>query len=111
MTLFSSHCLSLERNQIFIIQTSLSFLIVFFFYFLDLFKDQPLKEVMQEAVQRHFQGISFRERGAGYAIDSHMTNEGFNVRVGVDWQTGKVIMYNTNLILRLEILLKWFLSW
>ncbi len=31
---------------------------------------------MFEALQRHFVGISFRERNAGSAIDEHMRDEG-----------------------------------
>ena len=52
-------------------------------------KDQPLGEVMQEALQRHFQGVVFRERNAGIKIDSEMKEEGFNNRIGVDLATGK----------------------
>jgi len=44
---------------------------------------------MQEALQKHFQGINFRERNAGTTIDAHMKDEGFNVVAGVDLQTGK----------------------
>jgi len=53
-------------------------------------KDQPLGEVMQEALQRHFQGVVFRERNAGIKIDSEMKEEGFNNRIGVDLATGFV---------------------
>ncbi|XP_055887026.1 glycogen debranching enzyme-like isoform X1 [Biomphalaria glabrata] len=52
--------------------------------------DQPLYEVMQEALNRHAQGVSFRERNAGVQIDDQMTDLGFNVQVGIDWSTGFV---------------------
>lgn len=53
-------------------------------------KEMPLEEVVQEAIQRHFEGISFRERNAGYQIDSQMCPEGFNVNAGIDLRTGFV---------------------
>ncbi|XP_027724061.1 glycogen debranching enzyme isoform X1 [Vombatus ursinus] len=52
--------------------------------------DQPLYEVIQEAMQRHLQGIQFRERNAGPQIDRNMKDEGFNITAGVDDQTGFV---------------------
>ncbi|XP_061489672.1 glycogen debranching enzyme isoform X1 [Rhineura floridana] len=53
-------------------------------------KDQPLYEVIQEAMQRHMQGIQFRERNAGPQIDRNMRDEGFNVTAGADMETGFV---------------------
>ncbi|CAN8004123.1 unnamed protein product, partial [Ixodes hexagonus] len=53
-------------------------------------KEMPLEEVIQEAIQRHFEGISFRERNAGYQIDSQMSHHGFNVEAGIDLKTGFV---------------------
>lgn len=44
-------------------------------------KEQPLYDVIQEALQRHLQGISFRERNAGPKIDMKMRDEGRGVCV------------------------------
>ncbi|KAK6026745.1 hypothetical protein OSTOST_07275 [Ostertagia ostertagi] len=39
-------------------------------------REEPLMNVMAEALQRHFAGIDFRERNAGHQIDEHMRDEG-----------------------------------
>ncbi|XP_011685016.1 PREDICTED: glycogen debranching enzyme isoform X2 [Wasmannia auropunctata] len=52
--------------------------------------DQPLHEVIQEALTVHFQGLCFRERNAGRQIDEHMTERGFNNQIGVHPETGFV---------------------
>ena len=49
-----------------------------------------LAQVMQEALQCHASGIKFTERGAGPGLDRDMQLPGFNVQVGVDWNTGFV---------------------
>ncbi|KAI1711883.1 glycogen debranching enzyme, glucanotransferase domain-containing protein [Ditylenchus destructor] len=53
-------------------------------------KEEPLHATMYEALQRHFEGISFRERNAGHQIDEHMTDPGFNVNAYIDHETGLV---------------------
>ena len=50
----------------------------------------PLCELVQEILQKHSDGIEFRERGSGPGLDKDMTPPGFNVRAGVDPQTGFV---------------------
>lgn len=52
--------------------------------------DQPLHDVIQEALLIHFQGLCFRERNAGRQIDEHMTDRGFNNQIGVHPETGFV---------------------
>nr|XP_018912835.1 PREDICTED: glycogen debranching enzyme [Bemisia tabaci] len=52
--------------------------------------DQPLHEVIQEAMSVHFQGLCFRERNAGIAIDAHMVSQGFDNQIGVNPNTGFV---------------------
>lgn len=54
------------------------------------FVDQPLYEVVQEAMKVHFQGLCFRERNAGTRIDAHMTSKGFDNQIGVHPKTGFV---------------------
>ncbi|KAB5550573.1 hypothetical protein PHYPO_G00055230 [Pangasianodon hypophthalmus] len=52
--------------------------------------DQPLCDVIHEALQRHMQGIEFRERNAGPQIDRNMRDEGFNIVAKVNPDTGFV---------------------
>ncbi|CRK94139.1 CLUMA_CG007658, isoform A [Clunio marinus] len=52
--------------------------------------DQLLHDVMQEALNVHFQGLVFRERNAGKRIDEHMTDVGFNNQIGINPETGFV---------------------
>lgn len=47
-----------------------------------------IEDIIQEALQRHASGVSFREANAGPGIDSQMTDAGFNIDIHVDWETG-----------------------
>ncbi|KXN86634.1 Glycogen debranching enzyme [Leucoagaricus sp. SymC.cos] len=49
-----------------------------------------IAEIIQEILQRHADGISFREHNAGPNLDMQMTDKGFNIEVAVDWQTGLI---------------------
>lgn len=53
-------------------------------------QDQKLHQVIQEALNVHFQGLIFRERNAGREIDEHMTDQGFNNQIGIHPNTGFV---------------------
>ena len=53
-------------------------------------EEQRLEDVIQEGLQKHFQGLKFREWNAGSQIDAHMRDEGFNNEIGVDLDTGFV---------------------
>ena len=53
-----------------------------------------LAEIIQEILQRHADGISFREYNAGPNLDMQMKDEGFNIAIRVDWSTG--IIYGGN---------------
>ena len=53
-------------------------------------ESSPLCEIIQEILQRHMNGIEFRERNAGADLDHDMTLPGFNIRAGVDQETGFV---------------------
>ncbi|EJF64264.1 glycoside hydrolase family 13 protein [Dichomitus squalens LYAD-421 SS1] len=50
-----------------------------------------IAEVIQEIVQRHASGISFREYNAGPNLDMQMKDEGFNIDIHVDWTTGLIL--------------------
>jgi glycogen debranching enzyme len=47
-------------------------------------------EIIQEILQRHADGIHFREYNAGPNLDKQMGDEGFNIDIYVDWETGFV---------------------
>lgn len=49
-----------------------------------------LEEVIQEALQRHASGISFREANAGPELDQQMKSNGFNQHIYVDWNNGLI---------------------
>lgn len=51
---------------------------------------EPLHNTMQEALERHFNGINFLERNYGKELDEHMTESGFKVNIEVDKDTGFV---------------------
>jgi glycogen debranching enzyme len=51
-------------------------------------KHSTISEVIQEVLQRHAHGLSFREYNAGPDLDMQMKPEGFQIDVKVDWETG-----------------------
>lgn len=53
--------------------------------------ESTVAEILQEILQRHATGIHFREYDAGPAIDEQMTDNGFNIDVIVDWETGLIM--------------------
>ena len=55
-----------------------------------------LAEIIQEILQRHVDGISFREYNAGPNLDMQMKDEGFNIDIRVDWTTGLIFGGNAH---------------
>jgi glycogen debranching enzyme len=51
---------------------------------------KTIEVIIQEIMQKHASGIEFREWNAGTRIDAHMRDEGFNVKIGLDPNTGLV---------------------
>jgi glycogen debranching enzyme len=50
-----------------------------------------IAEIIQEVLQRHADGISFREYNAGPNLDIQMSDKGFNIDIRVDWKTGLIL--------------------
>lgn len=53
-------------------------------------KTSTLEDIIQEVMQRHATGMSFREANAGPNLDMQMKSEGFQIDIKVDWSTGIV---------------------
>ena len=53
-------------------------------------KESTIEDIVQEVMQRHASGMSFREANAGDALDVQMKSEGFNIDIKVDWDTGLI---------------------
>ena len=51
-------------------------------------KESTIEEIIQEILQRHASGLSFREYNAGPSLDMQMKPEGFQIDIKVDWETG-----------------------
>lgn len=52
--------------------------------------ESSIMEIIQEAMSRVANGLRFREAHAGPGLDSQMTDQGFNINITVDWETGFV---------------------
>lgn len=52
--------------------------------------ETSIRDILYEILSRHAKGIKYREANAGPNLDSQMKDEGFNVEVYVDWNTGLV---------------------
>ncbi|KAJ2808305.1 bifunctional 4-alpha-glucanotransferase/amylo-alpha-1,6-glucosidase [Coemansia guatemalensis] len=48
-------------------------------------RTSTIAELVQEIMERHARGISFREWNAGPQLDEHMRDEGFNINISVDF--------------------------
>lgn len=52
--------------------------------------ETSIRDILYEILLRHAKGIKYREANAGPNLDRQMTDQGFNVEVYVDWETGLV---------------------
>lgn len=53
-------------------------------------KSSTIEDIIQEALQRHATGMSFREANAGSNLDMQMKPEGFDLDIKVDWSNGMI---------------------
>jgi glycogen debranching enzyme len=53
-------------------------------------RKKTIKEIVQQILQSHAEGIHFREWNAGPQLDSVMRWEGFQVDIFTDWRTGLI---------------------
>ena len=53
-------------------------------------KSSTISDIVQEVLQRHATGLSFREANAGVNLDMQMRDAGFQIDVRVDWDNGLV---------------------
>ncbi|KAL1843701.1 hypothetical protein VTJ49DRAFT_401 [Mycothermus thermophilus] len=53
-------------------------------------KESSIREIIQEILQRHAEGMKFREANAGPGLDRQMSDAGFNQEIRVDWANGFV---------------------
>lgn len=52
--------------------------------------ETSIRDILYEILLRHARGIQYREANAGPNLDLQMKDEGFNVEVYTDWQTGLI---------------------
>jgi len=52
--------------------------------------ESSIMEIIQEVFTRHANGLDFREAYAGDGLDSQMSDQGFNIKIHVDWDNGMV---------------------
>jgi len=50
--------------------------------------ESTVGDIIQEVLQRHAEGMKFREANAGPNLDMQMSDEGFNIEIKVDWSNG-----------------------
>lgn len=53
-------------------------------------QSSTIEDMIQECLQRHASGMSFREYNAGPDLDRQMKPEGFNIEIHPDWKTGLI---------------------
>jgi glycogen debranching enzyme len=54
------------------------------------YTSMTIREFIFHVLQRHAEGIHFREHNAGPDLDRVMTNQGFNIDIETSWKTGLV---------------------
>ena len=55
-----------------------------------------IAEIIQEILQRHADGIHFREYNAGPNLDMQMKDNGFKIDIQVDWDSGLILGGNSD---------------
>lgn len=54
-------------------------------------KKMLLQDIIQEILQRHAEGVKFREWTAGFELDWNMEYDGFNIYLSLDEETGFIV--------------------